>query len=336
MARAPTPNPLLALCVLLAACVLGASAAGTPARIDLGDTTRLRVGIGDRVTLRRGDQWRSSVQELDRLELDVDLLQLWLPRGWKPDWVSPSDLREIARRGITPVVVHYYFGDDISKERVEAQREGWYSSMWEMAQRIRMDSPVLVVLEPEFNHDPPPGETAITRWPGFAEDLRAAAKMIRREAPNALVGACPGDFAGPPRLEAVLGPAAEDLDFIAFQEMRASTHPERKPGDSMKIASSALSYARYLKRAFNRPILFGYLAVSSYDGWEGAQAAALRDVLAHREALREAGVFGLVYFQLYDDPEHKGYFGPAERHFGLLTAAGRPKPALEAFRALLR
>jgi len=45
-------------------------------------------------------------------------------------------------------------------------------------------------------------------------------------------------------------------------------------------------------------------------------------------------VFGLVYFQLRDDPNHSGFFGVAERSFGLLRADGSAKPALEAFREL--
>ena len=47
-------------------------------------------------------------------------------------------------------------------------------------------------------------------------------------------------------------------------------------------------------------------------------------------------MFGLIYFQLRDDPAHLGYFGPAERHFGLLRADGTAKPALDVFRALGR
>jgi len=89
-----------------------------------------------------------------------------------------------ARTRVAPVVVHYFFGDDISQERVESQRDAWYSSLWKMAQQIKVVGPVLVILEPEFNIAPPPGETAITSWPWFAEDLRAAANMIRTEAPT--------------------------------------------------------------------------------------------------------------------------------------------------------
>jgi hypothetical protein len=205
-----------------------------------------------------------------------------------------------------------------------------------MARQLRGDAPVLVILEPEWNIAPPEGETAITDWPWFANDLRAAAMMIRKEAPNVLVGTCPGDFPGTPGLEAVLGPVAADLDFLAFQEMRAATDTDADRPGYTDVAGAAVDYARYLKRAFGRPILLGYVAVSSHGGWRGTQREILDDLHRRRRELLRAGVFGLVYFQLYDDPRHEGYFGRAEKHFGLITRGGREKPALEAFRRLVR
>jgi hypothetical protein len=301
------------------------------AELDLRDTSRMRVGIGDRISHQRRGTTVPTVTSLRRLALHVDMLEIWLPRGWKKDWLPPASLAELHARGVVPVVVHYFFGDDISQERVEAQRDAWYSSMWEMSQLIRGDEPVLVILEPEFNIAPPKGETAITAWPGFADDLRAAAEMIRREAPNALVGTCPGDFPGKPSLEPVLGPVAADLDFIAFQEMRASTDPDASRPGYREVGRAAVDYARYLKRAFDRPLLLGYVAISSQGGWEQEQKKMLAEVQEQSDALRAAGVFGVIYFQLFDDPEHKGYFGEAEKNFGLFTAQGAAKPALAVF-----
>jgi len=331
------PQSRLAAATTVLACCLAVWGAPPPAGaggLDLERPGRLQVGIGDRLTVERDGRWVPTVDALDRLGIDVDMLQIWLPRGWQDDWVSKDALERLHARGVVPVVVHYYFGDFISKERVEAQRSAWYTSMWEMAQQIRGDDPVLVVLEPEWNIAPPPGETAITDWPWFANDLRAAAIMIRKEAPNALIGTCPGDFPGRPNLEPVLGPVAADLDFLAFQEMRASTDPDGDRPGYTDVGRSAVEFARYLHRAFGRPLLLGYLAVSSYGGWVDTQRSIVADVHAHRKALLDAGVFGVVYFQLFDDRKHRGYFGPAEKHFGLIDAKGRRKPAFEAFRAL--
>jgi len=308
------------------------AAADSEARKLLEPGERLRVGIGSRVSVERDGEWRSLHQEARRRGVQPDFVQLWLTRGWSADWVRHQSLVELAEQGVTPVVVHYFYGDFISKERIETQRDPWYASMWRMANLVRMDHPVLVILEPEWNIAAPPGETNVTEWPWFANDLRAAAEMIREVAPNALVGTCPGDFPGPPKLEPVLSPVADDLDFLAFQEMRGSTAPDASEPGYRDVAGASVQFARYLQRAFGRPLLLGYLAFSSHGGWETAQATALRDLYHRRQDLLDAGVFGWVYFHLFDDPDHEGYFGPAERSFGLLRADGEPKPAFEVFR----
>jgi hypothetical protein len=318
-----------ALATALFACQ---SAAG---ELDLDDTSRLRAGVGDRLTWQRGSHWTPLLRDIDALGLDIDFLQLWLTRGWDESWIPRAHLDALAPRGIVPIVTHYYFGDWISKERIEASRGAWLDSVRRMAQRVRGETPVLVILEPEFNIAPPLGETSTLAWSGFSTAMAEAVSIVREHAPNARVGLCAGDFPGPPSLEMALGGVAPHLDFIAFQEMRAVTDREVDRPRYLSVGRSATEYARYLRRAFGRPLLLSYVAVSSYDGWEDEQGDALRDLLAHRDALRDAGVFGWLYFQLHDDPAHTGYFGPAERHFGLVRPDGTPKPALSVFRELL-
>jgi hypothetical protein len=298
----------------------------------LSRPTQIKVGVGDRMAIQRRGRSVWLAGRARDLGLQLGLHQIWLPRGWRKDWAPNKDLERLAREGITPVLVHYFFGDDATRERLDELRDEWYSSLWELGKLARIDAPVLIILEPEFNNAAPQGQTALLDTPWFAEDLRAAAKMLRRQAPNVLVGVCPGDFSGPPRLEGVLGPVADDLDFIAFQEMRAVTVPAARGAEYLDVDGSAVDFARYLKRAFGRPILVGYVAVSSHGGWEEKQATVLRRLARRREALLEAGVFGFIYFQLYDDPKHRGYFGRAETSFGLLTANGGKKPAFDSLR----
>jgi len=313
--------------------VLSSPCAAAP-DLDLRDTSRLRIGIGDRLSVERDGQWVPSLHELRRLGLAVDFLQIWLTREWELSWIDRSELAALSEHGITPVVTHYFFADDISKETFESQQAEWYQSLERMADQLRMSSPVLVILEPEFNILPPNGNTAMIHWPGFAKHLRRAIAMIRERAPNVRIGVCVGDFAGTPFLEPVLGRVASELDFIAFQEMRAATDVRSGDAGYLDVGEAAVSLARYLKRAFDRPLLVGYVAVSSHGNWQGRQADALRSIAAHRDELLDAGVFGWVYFQLYDDPRHIGYFGAAERNFGLLDYDGTPKPAFDVFRAL--
>lgn len=291
----------------------------------------LRVGIGDRIEIHRLGEIVHVRDEARRLGLATGYLEIWLPRGWEDSWLDPAALRALARTGTTPVIAHWFFGDAISRELVEKERGEWHRSLARLARRIAIGAPVLVLLEPEFNNAPPEGETAITDWPGFADEVREAVRILRHFAPNVRVGLCAGDFSPSRDLERAVAGVAGELDFLAFQEMRAST---RHGKDALDLGSAALSYARYLQRTFGRPVFLGYVAVASYGGWELAQRDALRSLTREREALEQAGVFGLVYFQLRDDPKHKGWFGPAEPYFGVLTAEGSPKPALEALRIL--
>jgi hypothetical protein len=160
--------------------------------------------------------------------------------------------------------------------------------------------------------------------------FRGAMRRIRAIAPRAALGICAGDFY-PDRDLDRLAPLAAEIDFSAFQEMRAASDPDRSQPDYLQLGARATRYAHYLRDTFGKPVLLAYVAVSSYGGWEAEQAFAVRDLARHRGELRRAGVFGVVYFQLQDDPEHEGYFGPAERNFGLIDARGRVKPALWAF-----
>ena len=320
--------------LLAAALILLAGTAS--ADEDLFGTGRLRIGVGDRLVLWNVKPAIRTIEAAASRGILLDYVQLWLTPGWQDSWLDPLELREVERRGAVPVVTHYWFGDRSSRERFGAERNEWYASLWRMSQRIRGERPVLVVLEPEFNVKPPSGERSVMEWDGFADHLRAAALMIRSEAPNARVGVCPGDFPGPPRLERVLGPVADDLDFLAFQEMRARTDPESGRPGYLEVGRAAVDYAAYLQRAFGRPLLLAYVAVSSHGGWVREQAEALADVARHSSELRRAGVFGAIYFQLYDDPAHEGYFGAGEKHFGLLRPDGKPKRAFSVFRSLAR
>jgi hypothetical protein len=296
--------------------------------------SRLRLGIGDRIAIAR-DGKKIPIDLVARdLGFRPELVQFWLTRHWKEEWAPREKLAALAARGVTPVAVHYFFGDDLSRERFEAARDPWYTSLWRLSQQIRIDAPVLVILEPEWNQPAPKGETSLQSWEGFADDLRAAAELIRREAPNALVGTCVGDFAGPPRLERVLGPASQHLDFLAFQEMRAVTDPAAGTPGYLDLGRAASEYSEYLWRAFRKPVLLAYIAVSSDGGWEDEQAAALESLAARRQELLAAGMFGAIYFQLVDDPDHWGYFGAAERRFGLFDNRARSKRAWKAFRKL--
>jgi len=298
---------------------------------------RLELGIGDRydqvIAGRRIVIYKQAAKD----GLRFKYVALWLTPGWS-QWVKKEMLLKIARAGYTPLIVYYTFGDKNSVEYLEAdggaRLKAWYADIQKnLIPLVDIGSPVLVALEPEFNIVPPSG-TPITSWAGWNEIAGKAIDMIHQGAPLAKVGFCPGDW-GNYNLEASMSQAARKSDFIAFPEMRASTDPTRNTASAsyQDVIGSALAFSNYLKRTFHKPILWAYLALSSYAkgsplGWQDIQERMIRKIFEREDDLVKNGVFGLVYFEYDDAPTHgTQFFGQAERHFGLKDAAGRPKKA---------
>lgn len=290
---------------------------------------RFYVGLGDRLGWMRNGQMVRWYEQAEADGLEFELVEIWLTKGWDHSWVSSDDLLEIVERGFIPVIVHYYFGDSISVEYVARSVEEWYEDIERLASLINIDREVWVVLEPEFNDDPPPGETPISEWEGWNDVVIGAVERIRQGAPKSRIGICPGDFHAQ-NLELCMSEASATLDFLCFQEMRASTYSHSSSPDYLQVTDSALKFSRYLRGAFNKPILLAYLAISTYAdgdprGWEDEQAMVIRETMDRCTELMANGVFGLVYLEYYDDPEHGGFFGEAEAHWGLKDKDGEPK-----------
>jgi len=295
------------------------------------------AGVGDRVSSRlEGNTEFFRHHEWARQNgAPINAQAVWLTRDWDESWVSRDDLERMARDGVVPVLILYYFAHDISRRHVLAHREEWFFYLTKVAALASIDYPVLVVLEPEFNDATNEESTLILSWPGFNEIIIDGIYVLRSLAPNVLVGICPGDF-GMQDLEPAIGEVAQYSDFIAFQEMRASTRPSLVSNDYEDVTERTLAYATYLQKTFHKPILLAYLAVSTHDPdvdrWEQHQASIISHVMAKRRDLAGLGVFGLLYFMLFDDPAHEGFFGPAEPHFGLVDKFGKPKAGWHAFR----
>jgi hypothetical protein len=291
------------------------------------------IGVGDRLRFNLdGDRGKGRL--LHRWARDngapVNAQAIWLTRNWDEGWASREDLERLVDEGVVPVLILYYFAGDISRSYVVEHRQEWYFYLMKVAALASIDAPVLVVLEPEFNDGTNAAGTVISNWPGFNEIVIDGIYLLRSMAPNLLVGICPGDF-GDEDLEPSMGEIVEYSDFVAFQEMRASTQPSETSEDYEDITDRALGYADYLYTTFDKPVLLAYAAASTHGGWEQVQADVVNHLFAARGELRQRGVFGILYFMLFDDPEHSGYFGPAESEFGLVKANGEPKAGWHAF-----
>lgn len=294
-----------------------------------GHLDKFYVGLGDRLGWLENGQMVRWYERAEADGLRFELVEIWLTKGWDTTWVSSDDLQKIVDRGYIPVIVHYYFGDSISVECVLERVEAWYEDIERLASLIDIDAEVWVVLEPEFNDDPPPGETPITEWEGWNDLVIGAVQRIRERAPQSKISLCAGDFQVQ-NLELCMSEAAAILDFLSFQEMRASTYPQSSWPSYLRVADSALQFSSYLRDTFRRPILLAYLAVSTYAhgdprGWEDEQASVIGEMMDRAPELLANEVFGLVYLEYYDDPEHGGFFGEAEKYWGLVDSDGDPK-----------
>ena len=297
-------------------------------------------GTGDRWEHLEGDRhvewWR------DALATDVPLNAhaMWITRDWEPSWFGRHELRALHDAGLTPVLLFYYFGDDVSQETVTARYEHYRHWLQAALSHLSTDIPVLVVLEPEFNNVPPNGDAHVKGWLPFAELMIRSAAEVRRFLPGAHVGICPGDYRAYD-LWGVLGPISKHMDFLAFQELWASTRQNWMSEHHQDVTEFALLFTTYLRVVYERPILLAYLGVSTHsegskDDWEKVQARVWRDLADDIDRFRANGLFGVLAFAWYDDPTHVGYFGPAETRWGLVERTGRRKPAFEEFARLAR
>lgn len=291
------------------------------------------IGVGDRLRFfQDGDRGKTQLlyQWAQENNAPVNAHAIWLTRNWDEGWASREDLERMVAKGVVPVLILYYFAGDISRSYVVEHRQEWYFYLMKVAALASIDAPVLIVLEPEFNDGTNAAGTVISNWPGFNEIVIDGIYLLRSMAPNLLVGVCPGDF-GDEDLEPSMGEIVEYSDFVAFQEMRASTQPSETSEDYEDVTDRALGYADYLYTTFDKPVLLAYAAVSTHDGWEQIQADVVQHLFAARGEFQKRGVFGVLYFMLFDDPEHDGYFGAAEAEFGLVRRNGEPKAGWQAF-----
>ena len=291
------------------------------------------VGVGDRLRFHLTDE-KKQAHLLYRWAREqgapVNAQAIWLTRDWDDGWASREDLERMVADGVVPVLILYYFAGDISRSYVVEHRQDWYFYLMTVASLAAIDAPILIVLEPEFNDGTNAEGTVISNWPGFNEIVIDGIYLLRSMAPNLLIGICPGDF-GSEDLEPSIGEVVEYSDFVAFQEMRAVTQPSETSEDYEDITDRALEYADYLYTTFDKPVLLAYAAVSTYGGWEQTQADVVDHLFAARGELSKRGVFGILYFMLFDDPQHSGYFEAAETEFGLVRSDGEPKTGWHVF-----
>ena len=280
-----------------------------------------------------------SIPKARQLGMPVAYASAWAG-AWNQKWGWKDverKLRAAKDAGVVPVVQWWYWGDDISPACVERGCNDRYEGVWkdkatwtrlsnELADLIVTvmgpDSGALVITETEFNKN---GIEDYEPFDGFLAD-QAAIFHARK-------------------LKVVLGfgnwgksqwrnfdRAVASADLLGTQILRSSIR------DSVTYLSGAdvlLQGALYNQQTFRKPTFITDFAFSSYPepSYLNDQDTVVRDVFARMDEFRAAGVEGMIWRMLLDDPQFdtSNYHGEAERHWGLLHADGTAKPAFMPF-----
>jgi len=282
------------------------------------DTT-YQYGVGGG-SFQLNDKWIPAQDLFAQDDMRVKFTQQWIGGDGWTDWFKPEGIAALAGAGYTPEVIHYYFGDPVLSD-VQARRDAFLEDIRTLA-GVLQDSGVgdraIVTLEPEYNQ----GEVAT--WDGW-NDLMIEAMQILRTQAGCKVGLLPGDWDIDHVTPISMGRAAAYADFVAFQEMRASTQDE--PADAYEVVDRALRFSHFLSRRFLRPVRWGYLMVSDYNGWSYVQRDVVVEMCERQQELKDAGVVAVSWMSYLDHPGANGYFGEGEAHKGLKYADNTPKPA---------
>lgn len=301
--------------------------AGNRAGAEAGDLntmdTSYSYGVGG-WSFNIDDAWVPAPELLAEDSMEVDVIQQWIGGSGWTDWFSAEDVAAIHEAGYVPEVIHYYFGDP-DLDDVIARSDEFLADIQTLADILTesgVGDHVIVTLEPEFN------QGRVATWDGWNDLIIQAIDILRPT--GCKVGLLAGDWDIDHVLPISMGRAAAYSDFVAFQEMRASTQNDRD--QALEVPDRAIRFSRYLRRTFMRPVRLGYLMVSDYNGWTDVQRQVVVDFCERRDELEEAGVVAVAWMSYMDRPGAGGYFAAAEAHKGLKHHDNRPKPAFHIFR----
>jgi hypothetical protein len=274
------------------------------------------------------DQWVPAPELFQQDGVQVTFIQQWVGSAMDAEWFRAEDIRSISDAGYVPDIIHYYFGDP-TVEKVESMSADFIEDIRYLADMIAESGAgerVIVTLEPEFN------QGGVQRWDGF-NDLMIQAIDILHSTAGCRVGLLAGDWDIDHVLPISMGRAAAVSDFVAFQEMRASTRSEEQ--DAYDVVDRAITFSHYLSRKFLKPVRWGYVMVSDYGGWTEVQRQVVVELCERAPELEASGVTAVSWMSYMDSPGAGGYFSEAEAHKGLKHSDSEPKPAWHVWKECL-
>ncbi len=279
-----------------------------------------------------------SVSRARALGMPATYASTWAG-AWNQKWGwdgIEDDLRRAASEGAVPVIQWWYWGDDISPSCVEhgctdqyhgvrKDKATWLRLSNELADLIvrigGTDSPALVVIETEFN------KHGIESYEPFDGYLAEQAAIFHQRGLKVVVGF--GNWGQSQWKNFDRAVAAADL--LGTMALQSSV---RDASTYLSGADQLISAAQYFHTTFAKRTMVDF-AFSSYPeaSYEHDQDTVIRDIFRRMAEFKAAGVQGMIWRMLSDDPEFNtdNYHGMAERHWGLLRADGSPKPAFLPF-----
>lgn len=280
----------------------------------------------------------TSVSRARSLGMPITYGSSWAG-AWNQKWGwggIEDDLRTAKAAGVVPVIQWWYWGDDISPECVEhgctdryhgvqKDKATWTRLSNELADLIirvgGADSQALVVIETEFN------KHGIENYEPFDGYLAEQAAIFHQRGLKVVVGF--GNWGHSQWKYFDRAVAAADL--LGTMALQSSV---RDASTYLSGADQLISAAQYFQDTFGKRTLVDF-AFSSYPdpSYERDQDTVIREIFRRMEEFRAAGVQGLIWRMLSDDPAFNtdNYHGIAERYWGLLRADGSPKPAFLPF-----
>ena len=295
---------------------------------------------GAKTSMRFGVDAKSASKAI-AIGMPISYGSMWAgPWNQKLGWRGLEDeLRQARAAGATPFVQWWYWGDDISpacvengcKDRyhgVHKDKATWTRLSNELADLIvraggKTGTPV-VVIETEFN------KNGIQTYAPFDDALAEQANIFQRRGITVVIG-----FGNWGQVHWTGFPKAiAAADMLGTMSLQSSV---RDKATYLAGADHLLEAARYFQKTFGKPTFITDVGFSSYPepSYEASQAQVVAAIFARMPEYQKAGVQGMVWRMLSDDPKFdtKNYHGQAERHWGLLHADGTPKAAFDPFLA---
>lgn len=260
----------------------------------------------------------ASVVEMKNAGATPQYAQIWVG-SWVLDsgWSSiDRGLQNAEDVGATPVIQYYYWGDSISVSGVKYGQNGRTRAEWfalakstaTHAKNVMGDKPFLIVLEPEFN------KNGIQSWEDFDGYLAQMARDVKAIAPNAKVVTGLGYWND----GAIFDRIVAESDYVGFMLLRASTRDSSS--EAIGAADQIVTNAKALKAKWQKPVVVYDFGIATYGGWEDEQELALQKLIDKRAELDAAGVEAIVWRYVHDNSYSSGYFGSAEKTWGVKYA----------------